>query len=250
MPDDVPPTLPARSLRVFDDSAQLAAAAAEEFARLAHSRMTATRAFFVALAGGNTPRALYRPLAARSDIDWTSMHVFFGDERCVPPTHVDSNYRMAQETLLQHVPIPPLQVHRLRGELAPEDAARVYADELAYVPSANGWPCFDLVLLGLGDDGHIASLFPETAALERMDTTVVANTVPQLGAQRLTLTLPVLNNARAVWLLVSGAAKAAIVQRALAATADEPLPVQRLDPARLTWYLDRAACSGPTQPEG
>lgn len=250
MPDDAPPTPPARSLRVFDDSTQLAAAAAEDFARLSHTRMAATRAFFVALAGGNTPRALYRALAARSDIDWTSVHVFFGDERCVPPTHVDSNYRMAHETLLQHVPIPPLQVHRLRGELAPEDAARVYADELAYVPSANGWPCFDLVLLGLGDDGHVASLFPGTAALERQDTTVVANAVPRLGVQRLTLTFPVINNARAVWLLVSGANKAAMAQRALGRAADNPLPVQRLDPARLSWYLDRAAYSGRAEPEG
>lgn len=228
-------------LRVFDDTEQLASAAAEDFARLAETRIAEARAFFVALAGGNTPRALYRALAARSDIDWTGVHVFFGDERCVPPTHVDSNYRMAQETLLRQVPIPLLQIHRLRGELAPEDAARVYADELEYVPRANRWPCFDLVLLGLGDDGHIASLFPDTAALERKDATVVANAVPRLGAQRLTLTLPVINNARAVWLLVSGAAKAAIVQRALKNPGSPPLPVQRLDPARLSWYLDRAA---------
>lgn len=231
-------------LRVFDDTAQLATAAAEDFARLAQTRSAEARAFFVALAGGNTPRALYRALAARGDIDWTSVHIFFGDERCVPPTHTDSNYRMARETLLQHVPIPDLQVHRLRGELAPEDAARVYADELEYVPSANRWPRFDLVLLGLGDDGHIASLFPETTALERSDTTVVANPIPRLGAQRLTLTFPVINNADAVWLLVSGETKAAIVQRALGNKDGTPLPVQRLDPARVTWYLDRGASSG------
>ena len=228
-------------LRVCDDSAQLAAVAAEDFVRLAQSRSAEARAFFVALTGGNTPRALYRALAVRRDIDWTAVHVFFGDERCVPPTHADSNYRMAKETLLQHVPIPALQIHRLRGELAPEDAARVYADELAYVPTANRWPRFDLVLLGLGDDGHIASLFPDTAALQRSDTTVVANAVPRLGVHRLTLTFPVINNADAVWLLVSGEPKATIVERALGNKGDEPLPVQRLDPTRLTWYLDRAA---------
>ena len=208
----------------------------------------------VALSGGATPRAAYGLLAAeplRSAIAWERVHLFWGDERCVPPEHSDSDYGMAHEALIAHVPIPPENVHRLHGEDDPGEAARAYAAELrsavpARAASRADLPVLDLVLLGLGDNGHTASLFPHSAALHETERLVVATEVDAAVRRRLTMTVPVINAAREVVFLVQGAAKADVVRRVLEGPYEpDELPAQLVapDPGRLTWLLDEAAAS-------
>jgi 6-phosphogluconolactonase len=207
--------------------------------------------FTVALAGGSTPRALYRLLADdkgpyRTRVPWESTHVFFGDERMVPPDDPESNARMAFEALLRHVPVPEEQVHRIRGENPdPERAAEEYEEMLrsTFRLAGRERPRFDLVLLGLGADGHTASLFPGDRALEERDRLVVPSTAPVPPRSRVTLTLPVLNNASSVLFLVSGATKAPAVQRV---RRGENLPAARVRPENgaLLWLCDRPA-AGP-----
>ncbi len=226
------------------DAAGLARAVAERFVALAGEAVAARGRFVVALAGGRTPRAAYALLATdpfASRVDWARVHVFWGDERCVPPDHPESNYRMARETLLDQVPIPPARVHPIQGDLPPARAAVAYEEELGAVLGPEGR--FDLVLLGMGSDGHTASLFPGTPALEERDRAVVAVYVERLRAWRVTLTLPTINAARHILFVVSGAEKA----RALARVrAGEPLPAGRVRPAGggPTWLVDRAAAEG------
>ena len=209
--------------------------------------------FTVALGGGSTPAALYRLLASpplADDIDWSRWHVFWGDERCVPADHPDSNHGMARRTLLDHVPIPPSQVHRMVGEDPPQQAADAYALALADALAPDGR--LDLALLGIGDDGHTASLFPGTAALEERERLVVANWVPHLDAYRITLTLPALNRARHVAVLATGADKADAVRRALAPRpGDATPPIALVDPVDgpAAWYLTQdAAADLPISP--
>lgn len=233
------------ALHVFPDPAALAHAAAARVAALSQAAIAARGAFYIALAGGSTPKQLYLTLAAepyRSQIDWRRVHVYFGDERVVPPDHAESNYRMASETLLSRVPLPENQIHRIPTELATaRDAARAYRQVLDKVPVANDQPRFDLVLLGAGTDGHIASLFPGTAALNEDMAPVVADFVPALNAWRVTLTFPVLNAARHVMILATGAAKAPVLRAAIDPQRPKSLPVQRLSPPVLEWYVDQAA---------
>lgn len=201
--------------------------------------------FTVALAGGSTPKALYTLLAKdpyRSEIDWAKVHVFFGDERTVPPDHSDSNYRMARETLLSKVPIPDDNVHRMRGEIDPEEAAADYGRMLKEEFSDGG---LDLTLLGMGDDGHTASLFPHTTALGEREHRCVANHVEKLNTWRLTLTAPFINRSKQVLVLIAGAGKAERVAEVLE-QADDPerLPIQLIDPrpaGELVWIMDSAA---------
>jgi 6-phosphogluconolactonase len=174
-------------------------------------------------------------------IDWSSVYVFFGDERSVPPHHEDSNLKMASEVLLDHVPVA--NVHRIQGELPPEEAAEAYEEQLRKFFQTEDVPRFDLILLGLGADGHTASLFPWTAALEVHDRWVVANPVPRLGTTRITLTLPVINAARAVIFLVAGEDKAEALREILEGDADP-----RAYPAKLVqppggpeWMVDQSA---------
>jgi 6-phosphogluconolactonase len=209
--------------------------------------------FTVALSGGSTPRRLYRLLSDvqasfRAQIPWERTHVFFGDERHVPPDHPESNYRMAHEALLAHV--PAASVHRIQGEESdPARAAAAYEAELRRFfelsdPGAAP-PQFDLVLLGLGPDGHTASLFPRSPALEERRKWAVGVFVERLRAHRITLTLSVINRAREVLFLVSGAEKAEALARVFAhATGAEPLPAARVRPesGTLLWIVDRAAC--------
>jgi 6-phosphogluconolactonase len=182
---------------------------AQELVARAQAAVALRGRFTVALAGGQTPRALYELLADpeepfRDRIAWAATEVFFGDERCVGPDHPESNYGAARASLLARVPLLPANVHRLRGEDDPAAAAVAYESELRRsVPSERGVPRFDLVLLGLGRDGHTASLFPGTAALEEEHRLVVANEVPQLGGFRLTFTFPLLCAARAVAFLTA-----------------------------------------------
>jgi 6-phosphogluconolactonase len=225
---------------ILADREKLSQEAARRFIALAQARDP----FTVALSGGSTPRRLYQILATTSGrVPWERVHVFWGDERCVPPDHPESNYRMAREALLDHVPLPAKNVHRVRGEWAPEAAAQAYAVELEDFFGAP-WPRFDLILLGLGSDGHTASLFPGSDTLHERERpiAVATATYQDRPAQRVTFTLPLINAARHVLFLVSGADKADIVQRVLE-TAGEHYPAGRVQPGagRLTWLLDQAA---------
>lgn len=239
-------------LHVLDDPAALGRAVAAHWISIADDARKQRGGFHVALAGGSTPRMLYELMASadfRDSTDWRATHIYFGDERCVPPDHHDSNYRMARETLLRHVDIPAGQVHRIEAERTDrEAAARDYAQTLEHrLPTSGdrGPPCFDLVLLGLGADGHIASLFPGTDALDERERLVVPVRIESTGAWRISLTFPVINAARSVAIMVAGEAKAAIVGDVLNNPRDEPrYPVERLTPGgRLAWFVDRAAAA-------
>jgi 6-phosphogluconolactonase len=243
--------------RVYPDADSLARAAAEHFTNLATEAMAARGRFVVALSGGSTPRTTYALLASdefAGRVDWPRVHVFWGDERCVPPDHSDSNYRMARETLLDHVPLPTRNVHRLPDEMEPEQAAGEYERTLrsffAQQPrgkeTRDGKPIprFDLVLLGMGEDGHTASLFPGTAALHEQTRWVVAHYVDKLSAWRVTLTPVAINAAAHVTFLVSGAGKAERLREVLDGQHQpDVLPAQIVRPTdgRLLWLADAAA---------
>ena len=234
------------NVQVYEDSQGLAAAAAEDFAARAQKAISDTGRFTVALAGGSTPRATYEMLAQdyADSLDWSRVYVFFGDERTVPLDHADSNYRMADEALLSHVPVGG--VYRMRGELPADGAADVYEEELrSFFGTISGPPAFDLVHLGIGGDGHTASLFPNTAALDVTDRWVTQNPVPKMDTTRITLTRPVLNAARAVRFLVDGEDKAEALAEILEGNADpHDYPSKFIQPSgELTWMVDRAAAS-------
>jgi len=236
---------------VLPDPQALAYEAAKRFARLARRSIGETGRFAVALAGGSTPRALYQLLATepfRGQVPWHRVHLFWGDERCVPPDDPQSNYRMVRETLLHSLPLlPDENIHRILAERPPEEAAAAYDQTLrAFFRSDDSFPCFDLVLLGLGPDGHTASLFPGTAALDETERSVVANWVPQQNAWRITLTYGVLNAAHHIIFLVAGAGKAAPLKDVLEPDSlQPPLPAQQVNPTAgtLTWLVDEAAAS-------
>ena len=233
------------NLLVYDTPEELEAAAARDFVARAEAAISERGRFAVALAGGSTPKDTYEALAQdyADRLDWSRVHVFFGDERTVPPHHEDSNYRMARETLLAHIRVG--SVHRMRCELAPAEAAKSYEEQLREFFGAQSVPAFDLILLGLGEDGHTASLFPETAALEVDDRWVVSNPVLKLETARLTLTIPVINAARAVIFLVAGEDKAEALKEVLEGGADpRSYPAKLIRPeGELAWMVDRAAAS-------
>ncbi len=245
---------PAAVLRRVDDAEAVARAAAEEIVDASSRAIEKRGRFTVALAGGSTPRRTYELLADpgapfRERLRWDRSHVFFSDERHVPPDHPDSNYRMAREALLERVAVA--SVHRMRGE-EPQAAAAAasYEAELRRffgLAAANDPPPrLDLVLLGLGPDGHTASLFPGSSALDERRRWAVAPFVERLGTDRITLTLPVLDRAREVLFLVSGAGKAdALAQVFTPAPGSAPNPAARVRPERgaLVWIVDRAAAS-------
>jgi 6-phosphogluconolactonase len=233
-------------LTIADDEIDLAERLADRFEMLLDAAIRATSTAIVCLTGGNTPRRLYQLLASeprRDRIAWERLQVFWSDERHVPPEHQDSNYRMAREALIMHVPIPASHIHRIRGELPPEDGARLYEAELT--------DRFDVTLLGLGEDAHIASLFPDSPAIHETVRRVAAPWVSHLDAYRITLTPPALLTSAHILMLVSGAAKA----RAVAAAFEEPsdpgrFPVHVLRPAgdRVEWFTDRVAAQGLSSP--
>ncbi len=212
---------------------------------LAEQRITRTP-FRIALSGGSTPRRLYELLASesiRSRIPWVRLHFFWGDERMVPHDSPQSNFRLAQDALLRHVPVPRQNIHPVPTQTSPEEAAQRYEQELRAHFGRFGTPVFDLVLLGLGADGHTASLFPGAAALAEKHRPVVAHRTGLKGSDRVTLTLPVLNSSRRVFFLVSGESKAGALRAAL--TAGGPLPAQQVSPDRgdLVWFVDAQAAS-------
>ncbi|MGD9850910.1 MAG: 6-phosphogluconolactonase [Nitrospirales bacterium] len=226
-------------------------AAAQFFCEKIPSSSTSGVSYSIALSGGSTPRGLFRLLAAdpyRSQCDWSSCKIFWGDERCVPPDHSDSNFRMAKDSLLDHVPIASHHVFRVEGEREPEEAALRYGQVLSehVQRGENNLPRFDLVLLGMGPDGHTASLFPNTTALQETKRTVVANWVEKLQTFRITLTPPVLNAANDVVFLVSGQDKALAVQSVLEGPrTPQVYPAQLVSPSsgQVTWMMDQAAAS-------
>ena len=238
-------------IKVLPDPTEIAHEAAERIIAAANRAADEGRRFSIALAGGSSPKALYELLANdayKSRIDWANVDVFFGDERTVPPDHKDSNYRMAREAMLTKVPIPGDNVYRMAGEADPNEAAKQYGEMLKEKFGEGG---LDLVLLGMGDDGHTASLFPETAALDENRHRAVANFVPKLSTWRITLSAPFINRAREVLLLVSGAGKAQRLREVLEGPQDpRRLPVQLIKPieGRVTWLVD-APAAGMTAAE-
>jgi 6-phosphogluconolactonase len=240
-------------LIVLPDAAAVARAAAEQIASRSRRAISSSGRFCIALSGGSTPKRLYALLASpgapyRASIAWDRMHVFFGDERHVPPDDAQSNFRMAREALLEHVPIPSANVHRVLAERPAEEAADLYQAELrrAFSLGAGGVPRFDVILLGMGEDGHTASLFPGTAALSERRRLVAANWVPKFSAWRITMTLPVLNAAAAVLFLVSGPDKAGPLASVFDASSPPdayPCQLVRPESGELLWLSDRAAAA-------
>lgn len=227
------------------DAAALAEHARAVVLEQARSAIAERGAFRLALAGGSTPRTLYRMLAT-AQADFARWHVYFGDERAVPPEHADSNYRMAQEAWLGAGQVPGAQVHRMRGELGAGSAAAQYERELVESFGSREVPRFDLVLLGMGEDGHTASLFPGTTALVETRLFVASTWVEKLSSNRITLTLRTLNAARQALFLVAGADKARALREVLHAREDGPrLPAALVRPweGELTWLVDSAAAS-------
>jgi 6-phosphogluconolactonase len=236
-------------VKVVPDSTELNREAAREFQRAAQAAIADHGRFAVALSGGNTPRAVYSLLAEQhsADLPWDRVHVFFGDERYVPADHPESNYRMAREALLSRAPIPQENVHRFRTELDPESAARDYETQLQtfFRVSDQSVPRFDLIMLGLGDDGHTASLFPGTSGLAETRRLVAAVWVEKFKTYRLTLTFPVLNRSAEVLFLVAGKGKARVLRDVQSTSAASLLPAQRVQPTdgRLLWLVDQDAAS-------
>lgn len=229
------------------DGAQgIAAEAAKRVVRIANEAIKRSGRFYFALSGGSTPRALFNRLAELNTarrIDWQHTHIFFGDERCVPPDDEQSNYKMAEETLLSKVPVPEDQIHRIEGELVPAVAAERYEQAIrdSFELYDGAWPVFDLILLGMGPDGHTASLFPGTAGLDVVDHFAIANQVPQMKTTRLSLTVPVIREARDILLLVGGTDKADAARRALTAPTDihtTPVQLVRQASGNVTWIFD------------
>jgi 6-phosphogluconolactonase len=206
--------------------------AADFILELAHKAIGEREEFRIALSGGNTPRAVYARLAAVAhDLPWELIHITFGDERCVPPDDQASNFRMARETLLAPAAVFEKSVLRMRGEIDPQIAAQEYEDQLNRIASERGESIYrhDLILLGLGDDGHTASLFPETAALNEQVRRVVTNFVPKLNAWRLTFTFPLINDARHILFLVGASKNPALIERVW--EGDRQLPAARVNPS-------------------
>ncbi|NDJ77696.1 MAG: 6-phosphogluconolactonase [Chloroflexi bacterium] len=236
---------------VFPDGESIGRSAAERVIAAAQEAITARGRFSFGLSGGSTPRLLFEMLAqpAFADrIDWARVFVFWGDERTVPPDHADSNYRLARETLLDHVPIPADNVFRIPGEIDPAEAAAAYEHTLRAFFGKRS--VFDLLLLGLGDDGHTASLFPGTVALQEETRWVVENYVEKLATWRITMTAPAINDARQVMFLITGANKAPALRAVLEGPHQPAVyPAQLVQPenGELVWMVDEAAAAALTR---
>lgn len=233
-----------RQIKVLPTLAAVAEEGARVFIEAARRCIERADRFTVALSGGSTPKPLYELLASEpfaAQVSWAKVEVYFTDERCVPPGHEQSNYRLAEELLLGVVPIPAGQVYRMRGEIDPQTAARDYGRLLKDRFESGG---VDLAILGMGEDAHTASLFPGTAALGEMEHRCVANYVEKLSAWRLTLSPMFLNRSGQTLVLVTGARKSATVQRVLEGEFDpQQVPIQLINPpaGQVTWLLDAEA---------
>ncbi len=239
--------------QVAPDAQALARLAARHFVEQAEQAVAARGQARIAISGGSTPKATFQVLADaaqpwRARMSWPRLDLWWVDERCVPPGDPDSNYRMTREAMLDHVPLPPSQIHRIEGELDPEAAAARYESELRNSFRLEGaeLPRFDVIALGMGPDGHTASLFPHTQALHELGRLAVANRVEAKDAWRVTLTSPVINRGSHVFFLIAGADKAEILKEVFTGPRDpERLPSQLIKPAGgiLTLLLDRAAAA-------
>ena len=222
------------------------AAVAAAFAACFETWSSEKKPFTVALSGGSTPKILFKHLAENygDKIDWRTVHFFWGDERCVPPDDEESNFKMTDETLLQHIGIPPGNIHRIRGEAEPEAEAKRYSAEIQlFVEIVNGWPAFDLVMLGMGGDGHTASIFPDQMELLTSEKICAVATHPESGQRRISLTGRVIGNSWKVVFLVTGASKKSVVEEIRERTgAWESYPASHVRAAEeLYWFLDEAA---------
>lgn len=244
MPSNAP------EIKIVADSAELNRIAVDEFFTAAQSSIRARGRFCVALAGGSTPRGVYSLLAADQSnpekrLPWENIFIFFGDERHVPPDDAESNYRMARESLLSKVPIPQQNIFRIAGELDATVAAEQYEQQLLnfFQVGPDEWPQFDLIMLGMGPDGHTASLFPGSPALQESRRKVVANWVEKFQSYRLTFTFPLLNHAAEVMFLVSGESKAEALKGVLRSPDKNLYPCQKVQPenGRLLWIVDKTA---------
>lgn len=225
-----------RSKNFVDDAAKF-------ILRHAHAALAERGEFRIALSGGNTPRPVLAEVARIGrDLPWEKIIITFGDERCVPPENEQSNFRMARESLFLPAGVPEKSIMRMRGEIDPQIAAQEYQDEFEVLAAQRGEIIYrhDLILLGLGDDGHTASLFPGTAALEETQKKVIANFVPKLSVWRLTFTYPLISQAREVCFLVNASKQAALIERVLGG--DTQYPAAKINPAngKLTWILGEA----------
>jgi 6-phosphogluconolactonase len=235
---------------VLDDAEAMSVRAAEEIVHISGESICTHGQFTLCLTGGNTPAEIYSLIATRFQlsVDWNAVHLFWGDERCVPPGDQASNYGMANRTMLSRLNLDAGQIHRMRGEDDPQAAASAYEEELRdfFSLEAGEFPRFDLILLGMGDNVHIASLFPGIPAIHEDKRTAVAVEVDAPQRRRITLTPPVLNHAARVMFIVSGQGKAEAVRLALEGPRDpDKYPAQLIDPDRteVMWLLDRAAAS-------
>lgn len=233
-------------IEVFSNSQELARGAAERFVALSSAAVTEKGFFTVALSGGSTPKSLYQLLADRGaefygQVPWARIHFFWSDERHVPPDHPDSNYRMAHEVMLSRVPVPESNVHRVRSENPnAQEAAGEYEQTLLQLTKQT-LPQLDLILLGLGTDGHTASVFPGSDVLNETTRLVAAPWVAKFNAYRITMTLPLLNNGASVVFLVSGAEKAEIVKEVIEGPKRYPAQEIRPTHGQLLWMLDKNA---------
>jgi len=237
------------NIQIFPGVDALAHAAAELITTAATESIAARDVFHLVLSGGSTPRAIFsllnrEPYAQK--IHWEKVHLWWGDERCVPPVHPDSNYRMAYDIFIKNLPIPDSQIHRIQAELPARQAAENYEMAIREKLPSETFPLFDLVILGLGEDGHTASLFPHTSALSEKAKWVTENFVAKLDAWRITLTIPVINAARQVVILVSGESKAQTLKLVLQSPYEpEIYPIQMIKPEKgtKTWLLDAQAAA-------
>lgn len=241
-----------REIEIYNSVEELSQAAAERFISASDVAIRARGRFTVVLSGGSTPRSLYSLLATEprfSRVDWRRVHFFWGDERSVPPIHKDSNFRMVRETLLSKVNPPPTNIHRIPAEkTVASEAAKAYMEELkSFFSLQEGeWPRFDLVLLGMGPDGHTASLFPDTLVLHEATSLVAAPWVDKLKSYRITLTPPALNHAAHVLFIVAGPDKAPALREVLEGSfRPETYPAQLIRPldGKITWMVDREAAA-------
>lgn len=243
-----------REIIIRRDIAELSRQSAERFSQLINQSVQGSGRFTVALSGGSTPKHLYSLLASpdyKERIPWNNVHLFWGDERCVPPDHPESNFGMVRESLLSKIKIPAENIHRMAGEREPQAAAAEYEKHLQeFFGLESALPRFDLILLGIGEDGHTASLFPGSDALNETERLVIAPFVEKLNSYRLTLTLPVLNSGAEVWFLVTGASKADAVKKVLRGSAD--LPAAKVQPGngRLVWCITQDAAPGVSTTDG
>jgi len=234
---------PGRTIEVFASSADLFSAAAHKVTNIISDRLGKNPQCALALSGGSTPKRLYELLAKSEGgpIDWKRVQIFFSDERNVPPDDLESNFRMVKESLLATGLVPESNIHRIRGEHPADEAAKSYEEEIKKLLGND--PTFDLILLGLGVDGHTASLFPDSPALQEQEKLVVANRVEKLNTNRITFTYPLLNRAKHVIFLVSGADKANIARAVLSGAGDYPSRRVKLASGNLLWLLDKDSAS-------